>query len=133
MLGRSQRLVVSRILGGVSHTGSRYVHPRPLPAVRLLESWPPAQNDCRSAGSTRRYSPSVQVLGERCAPGRGTHASSNSRASLRKAFLHFLQMKVMSNVCMSGWSLCSWWHSAQSNHFCLGRLSGHNTFDSNSR
>jgi hypothetical protein len=46
-----------------------------------------------------------------------THASSNSRASFRKAFLHFLHMKVMSNVCMSGWSLCSWWHSAQSNHF----------------
>lgn len=46
-----------------------------------------------------------------------TYASSNSRASLRKAFLHFLQMKVMSNVCMSAWLVCSAWHSAQSNHF----------------
>ena len=48
---------------------------------------------------------------------RCTHASSNSRASLRKAFLHFLQMKVMSKVCMSGWLDCSSWHWAQSNHF----------------
>jgi hypothetical protein len=30
-----------------------------------------------------------------------THASSNSRASFRNAFLHFLQMKVMSKVCVS--------------------------------
>ena len=49
-----------------------------------------------------------------------TYASSNSRASFRKAFLHFLQMKVMSKVCVSGWSDCSWWHSAQSNHFLPG-------------
>lgn len=49
-----------------------------------------------------------------------THASSNSRASLRNAFLHFLHIKVMSNVCISGWSACSAWHSAQSNHFLPG-------------
>ena len=49
-----------------------------------------------------------------------THASSNSRASLRKAFLHFLHIKVMSKVCISGWSACSAWHSAQSNHFLPG-------------
>ena len=47
----------------------------------------------------------------------GTHLSSNSRASLRKAFLHFLQMKTISKLWSSGWSAVSWWHSAQSNHF----------------
>jgi hypothetical protein len=31
-----------------------------------------------------------------------TYASSNSRASFLNAFLHFLQMKVMSKVCISG-------------------------------
>jgi hypothetical protein len=50
-----------------------------------------------------------------------TYASSNSRASLRNAFLHFLQIKTMSKVCVSGWSACSAWHSAQSNHFLPGR------------
>lgn len=49
-----------------------------------------------------------------------TYASSNSRASFLKAFLHFLHIKVMSKDCMSGWSLCSTWHSAQSNHFLPG-------------
>lgn len=47
----------------------------------------------------------------------GAHLSSNSRASLRKAFRHFLQMKTISKLCSSGWSAVSWWHSAQSNHF----------------
>lgn len=45
------------------------------------------------------------------------HLSSNSRASLRKAFLHFLQTKVISKLWASSWSEVSWWHSAQSNHF----------------
>jgi hypothetical protein len=49
-----------------------------------------------------------------------TYASSNSRASFLNAFLHFLQMKTMSKVCVSGWSACSAWHSAQSNHFLPG-------------
>jgi hypothetical protein len=49
-----------------------------------------------------------------------TYASSNSRASFLNAFLHFLQMKTMSNVCISVWSACSAWHSAQSNHFLPG-------------
>jgi hypothetical protein len=52
---------------------------------------------------------------------RDTYASSNSRASLRKAFLHFLHIKTMSKVCISVWSACSAWHSAQSNHFLPGR------------
>jgi hypothetical protein len=45
-----------------------------------------------------------------------THASSNSRESFRKAFLHFLQTKVISKLCISSWSAASWWHSAQSYH-----------------
>ena len=52
-----------------------------------------------------------------CGMRSGTYLSSNSRASLRKAFLHFLQTKTISKLCSSGWSAVSWWHSAQSNHF----------------
>lgn len=45
-----------------------------------------------------------------------TYASSNSRESLRNAFLHFLHTKVISKLCIKSWSAVSWWHSAQSNH-----------------
>jgi hypothetical protein len=45
------------------------------------------------------------------------YASSNSRASFRKHFLHFLQAKTMSKVWPNSWSALSWWHSAQSYHF----------------
>lgn len=36
---------------------------------------------------------------------------------MRKAFLHFLQMKIMSKLCSRAWSALSWWQTAQSNHF----------------
>jgi hypothetical protein len=52
-----------------------------------------------------------------CRHDMGTCLSSNSRASLRNAFLHFLHTKTISKLCRSGWSAASWWHSAQSNHF----------------
>lgn len=48
------------------------------------------------------------------------HLSSNSRASLRKHFLHFLQAKTISKTCCSSWSEFSWWHSAQSYHLRPG-------------
>lgn len=50
--------------------------------------------------------------------GQYSSLSSNSVMSLRKHFLHFLQAKAISIVCLRVWSCVSAWHSAQSNH-CL--------------
>jgi len=52
--------------------------------------------------------------------GQYSSASSNSCASFRKHFRHFLQANVISRVCRSSCDSCSWWHSAQSNHFLPG-------------
>lgn len=49
--------------------------------------------------------------------GQYSSASSNSCASLRKHFLHFLHANVISKVRSSSCVSFSAWHSAQSNHF----------------
>jgi hypothetical protein len=115
-----QLLVCDAHCSVLVHTSSRCAHLRPRPGWTLWGFWRREQSGCRSAGSIRRYpsfSKCTNVPHRLCAD---THASSNSRASLRNAFLHFLHIKVMSNVCISGWSACSAWHSAQSNHFLPG-------------
>lgn len=76
--------------------------------------------------STRVSSPSMEIAGLGVLAsmtkwlsqwGQYSSASSNSLASLRKHFLHFLQANVISNVWRRGCDSCSWWHWAQSNHF----------------
>jgi hypothetical protein len=109
----------------VSLTSRLCARPRPRPGSTPGGFWRRGRSGCRSAGRTRRCPVSA------CCPNMWsackTYASSNSRESLRNAFLHFLQTKVISKLCISSWSAASWWHSAQSNHLrpeqvsdCLG-------------
>lgn len=46
-----------------------------------------------------------------------TQTSADSHSVLPQKHTFLRPRRTMSNDCIKGWLSCSWWHSAQSNHF----------------